>query len=51
MVVKWDPTAPSNWRATSDLQGWMGRKGRIGIGAQMLGVAQGVFDLTVPYLL
>ena len=32
MVVKWDPTAPSNWRATSDLQGWMGRKGRIGIG-------------------
>jgi carbamoyl-phosphate synthase small subunit len=32
MVVKWDPTAPSNWRATSDLQAWMGRKGRIGIG-------------------
>lgn len=32
MVVKWDPTQPSNWRATSDLQGWMGRKGRIGIG-------------------
>jgi alkylation response protein AidB-like acyl-CoA dehydrogenase len=26
-------------------------EGRIGIGAQMLGVAQGVFDLTVPYLL
>ena len=32
MVVKWDPTAPSNWRATSDLQSWMLRKGRIGIG-------------------
>ncbi len=32
MVVKWDPTAPSNWRATSDLQSWMGRMGRIGIG-------------------
>ena len=32
MVVKWDPTAPSNWRATSDLQAWMVRKGRIGIG-------------------
>jgi carbamoyl-phosphate synthase small subunit len=32
MVVKWDPTAPSNWRATSDLQSWMTRKGRIGIG-------------------
>jgi short/branched chain acyl-CoA dehydrogenase len=26
-------------------------EGRIGIGAQMLGVASGVFDLTVPYLL
>jgi len=26
-------------------------EGRIGIGAQMLGVAQGVFDATVPYLL
>jgi carbamoyl-phosphate synthase small subunit len=32
MVVKWDPTAPSNWRATSNLQAWMARKGRIGIG-------------------
>jgi carbamoyl-phosphate synthase small subunit len=32
MVVKWDPTQPSNWRATSDLQTWMGRRGRIGIG-------------------
>jgi len=26
-------------------------EGRIGIGAQMLGLAEGVFDLTVPYLL
>lgn len=32
MVVKWDPTQPSNWRATTDLQVWMMRKGRIGIG-------------------
>jgi carbamoyl-phosphate synthase small subunit len=32
MVVKWDPTQPSNWRATSDLQAWMLQKGRIGIG-------------------
>ncbi|HRK41901.1 MAG TPA: glutamine-hydrolyzing carbamoyl-phosphate synthase small subunit [Gemmobacter sp.] len=32
MVVKWDPTEPSNWRATSDLQNWMAAKGRIGIG-------------------
>ena len=32
MVVKWDPTEPSNWRATADLQSWMAAKGRIGIG-------------------
>jgi carbamoyl-phosphate synthase small subunit len=32
MVVKWDPTAPSNWRAAEDLSGWLARRGRIGIG-------------------
>jgi carbamoyl-phosphate synthase small subunit len=32
MVVKWDPTEPSNWRATQDLTGWLTAKGRIGIG-------------------
>ncbi len=32
MVVKWDPTEPSNWRATSDLSSWLAAKGRIGIG-------------------
>lgn len=32
IVVKWDPTEPSNWRATSDLQDWMCQRGRIGIG-------------------
>ncbi len=32
MVVKWDPSEPSNWRATGDLTGWLSRKGRIGIG-------------------
>ena len=32
IVVKWDPTEPSNWRATGDLAGWMERRGRIGIG-------------------
>ena len=25
-------------------------EGRIGIGAQMLGIAQGCFDATIPYL-
>ena len=32
MVVKWDPTQPSNWRATQDLENWMKNTGRIGIG-------------------
>lgn len=32
MVVKWDPTEPSNWRATENLTDWLARKGRIGIG-------------------
>jgi carbamoyl-phosphate synthase small subunit len=32
MVVKWDPTEPSNWRATSDLVSWLEKTGRIGIG-------------------
>ena len=32
MVVKWDPTEPSNWRATQDLASWLEAKGRIGIG-------------------
>ena len=32
MVVKWDPTDPSNWRASGDLAGWLHRQGRIGIG-------------------
>ena len=32
MVVKWDPTEPSNWRAAGDLVDWLTRRGRIGIG-------------------
>ncbi len=32
MVVKWDPTVPSNWRATQGLVEWLTRHGRIGIG-------------------
>ena len=32
MVVKWDPTEPSNWRATQNLTAWLAQKGRIGIG-------------------
>jgi len=32
MVVKWDPTEPSNWRATERLTDWLEKRGRIGIG-------------------
>jgi carbamoylphosphate synthase small subunit len=32
MVVKWDPTEPSNWRATGQLTDWLLRRGRIGMG-------------------
>lgn len=32
MVVKWDPTQPSNWRATEELKSWLERRGRIAIG-------------------
>ncbi len=32
MVVKWDPTEPSNWRAAGHLTGWLAARGRIGMG-------------------
>ena len=32
LVVKWDPTEPSNWRSAGDLPAWLVRHGRIGIG-------------------
>jgi len=32
MVVKWDPTEPSNWRATEELTAWLTKRGRVGIG-------------------
>ncbi len=32
MVVKWDPTEPSNWRAAGHLVAWLEKRGRIGIG-------------------
>lgn len=32
MVVKWDPTEPSNWRSAETLSSWLARNGRIAIG-------------------
>jgi len=31
MVVKWDVTQPSNWRAAEHLSAWLARRGRIGV--------------------
>ncbi|MEO0342421.1 MAG: glutamine-hydrolyzing carbamoyl-phosphate synthase small subunit [Pseudomonadota bacterium] len=32
MIVKWDPTEPSNWRSVSHLSDWLMKRGRIGVG-------------------
>lgn len=32
MVVKWDPTTPSNWRSMEQLEPWLEKRGRFGIG-------------------
>ncbi|GAA6208550.1 glutamine-hydrolyzing carbamoyl-phosphate synthase small subunit [Cognatishimia sp. WU-CL00825] len=32
MVVKWDPTEPSNWRSSGDLPQWLASRNRIAIG-------------------
>ncbi|TQS73189.1 glutamine-hydrolyzing carbamoyl-phosphate synthase small subunit [Rhodobacteraceae bacterium] len=32
MVVKWDPTESSNWRAAEPLVDWLAKRGRIGVG-------------------
>ncbi|MEM5476872.1 glutamine-hydrolyzing carbamoyl-phosphate synthase small subunit [Pacificibacter sp. AS14] len=32
MVVKWDPTDPSNWRTENELSPWLSARGRIGMG-------------------
>ncbi|NNL72976.1 MAG: glutamine-hydrolyzing carbamoyl-phosphate synthase small subunit [Silicimonas sp.] len=32
LVVKWDPTEPSNWRSAGELGDWLARTGRLGMG-------------------
>jgi carbamoyl-phosphate synthase small subunit len=32
MVVRWDPTEPSNWRTAGRLADWLEKRGRIGVG-------------------
>ena len=32
MIARWDPTAPSSWRASEPLSAWLAKRGRIGVG-------------------
>ncbi len=32
LIVKWDPTEPSNWRSEATLGDWLSKRGRIGMG-------------------
>jgi carbamoyl-phosphate synthase small subunit len=32
LIVKWDPTEPSNWRSEARLGDWLSKRGRIGMG-------------------
>ncbi len=32
MIVKWDPTEPSNYRSQETLSDWLSKRGRIGVG-------------------
>ncbi|MCP5074363.1 MAG: glutamine-hydrolyzing carbamoyl-phosphate synthase small subunit [Rhodobacteraceae bacterium] len=32
MIVKWDPTEPSNWRSEQTLSTWLAKRSRIGVG-------------------
>ena len=50
MVVKWDVTAPSNWRAARHLSAWLARRGRIGVsGIDTRRLTRRIRDLGMPH--
>jgi carbamoyl-phosphate synthase small subunit len=50
MVVKWDVTEPSNWRAAEDLSAWLARRGRIGVsGIDTRRLTRRIRDLGMPH--
>jgi carbamoyl-phosphate synthase small subunit len=50
MVVKWDVTEPSNWRAADHLSAWLARRGRIGVsGIDTRRVTRRIRDLGMPH--
>ena len=34
LIVKWDPTQPSNWRSSKNLSDWLNRYNLLGMGAK-----------------
>ncbi|HUS54556.1 MAG TPA: glutamine-hydrolyzing carbamoyl-phosphate synthase small subunit [Thermohalobaculum sp.] len=50
MVVKWDVTEPSNWRAVEHLSAWLARRGRIGVsGIDTRRLTRRIRDLGMPH--
>ena len=50
MVVTWDVTEPSNWRAADQLSAWLARRGRIGVsGIDTRRVTRRIRDLGMPH--
>ncbi len=50
MVVKWDVTEPSNWRAAGHLSAWLAGRGRIGVsGVDTRRLTRRIRDLGMPH--
>ena len=51
MVVKWDVTDPSNWRAAEHLSAWLGKRGRVGIsGVDTRRLTRQIRDKGMPHV-
>ena len=51
MVVKWDVTDPSNWRAAEHLSAWLARRGRIGVaGVDTRRLTRRIRELGMPHV-
>lgn len=50
LVVKWDVTAPANWRAAEGLSAWLARRGRTGIaGVDTRRLTRAIRDTGMPH--
>ncbi len=51
MVVKWEVTSPSNWRAAEHLSAWLARRGRIGVaGVDTRRLTRRIRELGMPHV-